>query len=132
MFIVIIAAVECEFGLGAHVVSDRRPKAVTSRFCVLGCSTAKVVSQFDTKTETGASCPKEGMHVAGVNALKAFIEAKRSRPFLCVDLKRVMEGAEIAAIANAQEEEGTSGLGHATPSPEREPAKINVYLSTGL
>ena len=56
--------------------------------------------------------------------LKAFIEAKRARPFLCADLKRVMEGAEIARITNAQEEEEeeeeeerTSGLGYATLSP---------------
>ena len=58
------------------------------------------------------------MHVVGLNALKAFIEAKRARPFVHVDLKRVMEGAEIARITNThEEEERTSGLGHATLSP---------------
>ena len=62
--------------------------------------------------------------MVGLNALKAFIKAKRARPFLYADLKRVMEGAEIARITNAQEgeEERTSGLGHATLSPQREPA----------
>ena len=61
--------------------------------------------------------------MAGLNALKAFIEAKCARPFLCADLKRVMEAAEIAVIANAQEEHETSGcLGCASPSPQREPA----------
>ena len=50
VFIVIIATVKHEFGLGTHVVSNRRQKAVTSRFCVLGHSTVKVISQFDMKT----------------------------------------------------------------------------------
>ena len=118
IFIVIITTVEHEFGLSTCAVSNRRQKAVTSRFCVLGCSTTKVVSQFDIKTKTGVTCLKEGMPVVGLNALKAFIEAKRARPFLYANLKQVMEGAEIARITNAQEEEeGTSGLGHATPSP---------------
>ena len=117
IFIVIITTKEHKFGLSTYVISNRRQKAVTSRFCILGCSTAKVVSQFNTKTETGITCLKEGMPVVELNALKAFIEAKRARPFLYADLKRVMEGAEIARITNTQEEEGTSGLGHATLSP---------------
>ena len=98
-FIVIIATVEHEFGLSTHIVANRKhQKDVTSRFSVLGCSTIKVVSQFDIKTETGITCLKEGMPVV-------FIEAKRATPFRHADLKWVMEGAEIARITNAQEEE---------------------------
>ena len=118
IFIVIIASVQHEFGLSTHVVANRKhQKAVTSKFNVLGCSTIKVVSQFDINLETSISSLKEGMPVVGLNALKAFIEAKRARPFLHADLKRVMEGAEIARIISTQEEEGTSGLGYATLSP---------------
>ena len=119
IFIVIIASVQHEFGLSTYIVANRKhQKAVTSKFNVLGCSTIKVVSQFDINLETSISSLKEGMHVVGLNALKVFIEAKRARPFLYADLKRVMEGAEIARITNTQEEEErTSGLGHATLSP---------------
>ncbi len=119
IFIVIIASVQHEFGLSTYIVANRKhQKAVTSKFNVLGCSTIKVVSQFDTNLETSISSLKEGMHVVGLNALKAFIEAKLARPFLYADLKRVMEGAaEIAAGTNAQEEDETSSLGCATPSP---------------
>ena len=117
IFIVIIATVEHEFGLSTCIVANRKhQKAVTSKFNVLACSTMKVVSQFDINLETSISSLKEGMHVVGLNTLKAFIEAKHARPFLCADVKRVMEGAEITRITNAQEEEGTSGLGHATLS----------------
>ena len=118
IFVVVIASVQHEFDLSTHIVANRKhQKAVTSKFNVLGCSTIKVVSQFDTNLETSISSLKEGMHVVGLNALKAFIEAKCARPFLCADLKRVMEGAEIAAGTNAQKEDETSGLGHATLSP---------------
>ena len=120
IFIVIIASVQHEFGLSTYIVANRKhQKVVTSKFNVLGCSTMKVVSQFDVNLETSISYLKEGMPVVVLNALKAFIEAKRARPFLCADLKRVMEGAEIARITSAQEEEGTSGSGHATPSPQK-------------
>ena len=104
IFIVIIASVQHEFGLSTHIVANHQ-KAVTSKLNVLGCSTAKVVSQFDTNLETSISSLKEGMLVVGLNALKAFIEAKRARPFLRADLKRVMEGAEIAMITSTEEEE---------------------------
>ena len=105
-FIVIIATVEHEFGLSTYIVANRKhQKDVTSRFSVLSCSTIKVVSQFDIKTETGITCLKEGMPVVGLNALREFIEAKRATPFRYADLKRVMEGAEIARITNTQEEE---------------------------
>ena len=105
-FIVIIATVEHEFGLSTYIVANRKhQKDVTSRFSVLGCSTTKVVSQFDIKTETGITCLKGGMPVVGLNALRKFIEAKRATPFRCADLKWVMEGAEIARITNTQEEE---------------------------
>ena len=88
IFIVIIASVQCKFDLSTHIVANRKhQKAVTSEFNVLGCSTTKVVSQFDVDLETLISSLKEGMHVVGLNALKAFIEAKRARPFLCADLK---------------------------------------------
>ena len=118
IFIVIIASVQHEFGLSTYIVANRKhQKAVTSKFNVLGCSTIKVVSQFDINLETSISSLKEGMHVVGLNALKTFIEAKRARPFLCADLKRVMEGAEIAAGINTQEEDETSSLGCATLSP---------------
>ena len=118
IFVVIIASVQHEFGLSTHTVANRKhQKAVTSKFNVLGCSTIKVVSQFDVNLETSISSLKEGMQVVGLNALKAFIEAKRARPFLYADLKRVMEGAEIAAGINTQEEDETSSLGCATPSP---------------
>jgi len=72
-----------------------RHQYTETRFNVLGCSTIKVVSQFDI-LETSISSLKEEMHVVGLNALRAFIEAKRARPFLYVVLKRVMEAAEIA------------------------------------
>ena len=118
VFVVIIASVQHEFGLSTYIVANKKhQKAVTSKFNVLGCSTIKVVSQFDINLETSISSLKEGMLVVGLNALKAFIEAKRARPFLYADLKRVMEGAEIARITSTQEEEGTSVLGHATLSP---------------
>ena len=102
----IIASVQHEFGISTHIVADRKhQKAVASKFNVLGCTTAKVVSQFDANLETSVSSLKEGTPAVGLNALKAFIEAKCARPFLCADLKRVMEGAEIARITNTQEEE---------------------------
>ena len=111
-FIVIIATVMHEFGLSTHIVANRKhhdQKDVTSRFSVLGCSTIKIVSQFYIKTETGITCPKEGMLVVGLNALREFIEAKRATPFQCgADLKRVMEGAEIARITNLHEQEQES------------------------
>ena len=117
--IVIIASVQHKFGLSTCVVANgKHQKAVTSKFNVLSCTTTKVVSQFDANLETSISSLKEGMPVVGLNALKAFIEAKHARPFLYADLKRVMEGAEIARIVNTQEEEErTSGLDHATLSP---------------
>ena len=115
IFIVIIASVQHEFGLSTCIVANRKhQKAVTSKFNVLSCSTIKVVSQFDILLETSISSLKEGMHVVGLNALKAFIEAKRNRPFLHVDLKRVMEASEIAAITKTQEEDETSSLGYPT------------------
>ena len=90
----IIVSVQHEFGLSAHIVANRKhQKAVTSKFNVLGCSTAKVVSQFDVTLETSISSLKEGMRAVGLNALRAFIEAKRARPFLCADLKQVLVGA---------------------------------------
>ena len=118
IFIVIIASVQHEFGLSTHIVANRKhQKDVTSKFNVLGCSTIKVVSQFDINLETSISSLKEGMHVVGLNALRVFIEAKRARPFLYADLKRVMEAAEIAVGINKQGEDETSSLGCATLSP---------------
>ena len=75
IFIVIIASVQHEFGLSTYIVANRKhQKAVTSKFNVLflGCSTTKVVSQFDINLQTLISSLKEGMPVAGLNALKAF------------------------------------------------------------
>ena len=87
-FIVIIATVEHEFGLSTCIVANRKhQKDVTSRFSVLGCSTIKAVSQFDTKTKTGIACPNEGMPLVGLNALREFIEAKRATPFRRAALK---------------------------------------------
>ena len=117
IFIVIITSVQHEFGLSTYVVANRKhQKAVTSKFYVLGCSTIKVVSQFDITLETSISSLKEGMNVVGLNALKAFIEAKCARPFLYTDLKREMEGAEFAGSIDTEEDE-TSSLGCATLSP---------------
>ena len=107
VFIVIIATVEHEFGFSTYIVSNRRQKGVASRFSVLRYSTIKVISQFDIKTETGITCLKEGMPVVvGLNALKAFIEAKRDRPFTYAGLKQVLE-----AIENQEEEGKEESLG---------------------
>ena len=43
IFIVIIATVEHKFGFSTHIVSNRGQKGVSSRFCVLGYSTIKVI-----------------------------------------------------------------------------------------
>ena len=116
IFIVIIASVQHKFGLSTYIVANtKHQKDVTSKFNFLGCSNIKVVSQFDANLETSISSLKEGMHVVGLNALRAFIEAKRARPFLYADLKRVMEAAEIARITYTQEKE-TEGLGWPSPT----------------
>ena len=116
IFIVIIASVQHEFGLSTYIVANRKhQKAVTSKFNVLGCSTIKVVSQFDVNLETSISSLKEGMPVVGLNALKAFIEAKRARPFLYADLKRLMEAADTLSPGEQREEE-TESLGCPSPS----------------
>lgn len=111
MFTVIIASVQHEFGVSTHIVSNRKnQKAVMSKFNALGHSTTKVVSQFDVMTETGVTCLNEGVLVIGLNALKAFIDAKRNKPFALADVRRVME-----AVTVAQAE--TSGMGYAALSP---------------
>ena len=106
IFIVIVAVVNHEFGVSTFVLSNRKQQSVvSSKFKVLGLSTVSVVSQFDIKTETGVGSLREGMWVTGLNGLRAFIEAKRSQPFMCADLKRVMTAAEIA-ITGVQGEHG--------------------------
>ena len=88
IFIVIIAIVEHEFGVSTYLLCNRKQqRIVSSKFNVLGLSTVKVASQFDIKTETGVESLKEGMPVIGLNALRAFLEAKRKRPFVHADLK---------------------------------------------
>lgn len=116
IFIAIVASAQHEFGVSTHILTNgKQQKAVTSKFNVPGCSTVKVVSQFDTFLETSVSSMKEGMTVAGLTAVNAFVEAKCNMPFLCADLKRVMEAAEVAAITKTEEEE-TCGLG--CPAPQ--------------
>ena len=123
IFIVIVAAVHHEFGVSTFVLSNRKQQsAISSKFKVLGLSTVSVVSQFDVKIETGVECLREGMRVIGLNGLRAFIEAKRSRPFMYADLKRVMTAAEITVLMTAargecDEECGTSDLNYPTFSP---------------
>ena len=110
-FVVIITAVEHEFGVSTYLLFNRKQqKIVSSKFNVVGLSTIKVTSQFDIKTETGVDRLKEGMPIIGLNALQAFLEAKRKRPFVCADLKRISEAA-------GEQWEETSSLGYATLSP---------------
>ena len=123
IFIVIVAAVYHEFGVSTFVLSNKKQQsAISSKFKVLGLSTVSIVSQFDVKTETGVEGLREGMRVIGLNGLQVFIEAKRSRPFMYADLKRVMTAAEITSVMTAEqgeceEECGTSDLNYPTLSP---------------
>lgn len=60
----------------------------------------------------------KGMGVVGLGVLRAFLEAKRGRPFAYADLKRVLKHSEAAtANANADTDDWgeTEDLGHASP-----------------
>ena len=86
---------ELLFGISTYLLcNNKRQKVVSSKFDVLGLHTVKAMSQFDIKTETGVDSLKEGMPVIGLNALRAFLEANRKRPFQYTGLKQISETAE--------------------------------------
>lgn len=99
-FIVVVATVEHEFGISTYLLCNRKQQSVvSSKLNVVGLTSIRVVSQFDIRTETGVDSLKEGMDVIGLGALRAFLEAKRKRPFMYADLKRVLEAAGQVELA---------------------------------
>ena len=95
----IIAVVEHEFFVSTYLLCNRKQQRIlSSKFQVLGLSTIKVISQFDMKTETGVASLKEVMAVIGLNALRAFLDAKRKRPFVYADLNRISEAADEVTL----------------------------------
>ena len=115
-FIVVVTVVEHEFGVSTYLLCNaKNQRVVTSKFDVLGLSTIKVISQFDVRTETGVdSLNEEMVGVTGLNALQAFLEANRKRPFQYADLKRVSDAAVLSL--GEQREEETESLGCPSPS----------------
>ena len=112
IFVVIIATTEHEFGSSTHVCANTKyQKDVTSMCHTSGCSTIKVLSQFDVKLETSICSLDQGMTVVGLNALNVYIDEKRATPFQHADLKKVMDGALITATEAPRAQK----LGYASP-----------------
>lgn len=117
-FIVVVAETQHKFGVSTYVLSNRKhQKIITAKLDMAGLFSVRVASGFDVKTETGVGGLTKGMKVVGLSALRAFLEAKRDRPFVYADLKRVLKHSEDAANAlNTDDREETEDLGYASPS----------------
>ena len=100
VFVIIIATTQHEFGISNYVCTNtKHQRDVTSRYRTDGCSTVKVLSQFDVKVETSVSSLQEGMRIVGLGALSKYLDIKRTTPFQNADLRRVLEDAITNASA---------------------------------
>lgn len=100
-FAVVLTEMETVHGVSTCFLSNRKDRrAVLSKHDVVGHSTLKIMSQFDVKTETGVSSLKEGMEVVNSNALRAFIDAKRARPFASAGWERVLQVSDAQVFSH--------------------------------
>ena len=98
VFVIIITTTQHEFGVSNCVCANtKHQRDVMSGCHTNGCSTVKLLSQFDAKLETSVSSLQEGMRIVGLGALSKYLDAKRTTPFQNADPKRVLDGAIIAS-----------------------------------
>lgn len=67
MFVINVATQQHEFGFSTCVAANtKHQRDVNSKFRTGGCSTTKLLTQFDVQLETSlSSLPQEGMRVVG-------------------------------------------------------------------
>ena len=104
-FIVIVSEKATDFGLSAHLHSNRNTRKTILNKCVLvGHHTLHPISQFDARLESGVTSLREGMPIIGKNALRAFLEANSHRSFTHALLERVLTHADVSSLDEQPEE----------------------------
>ena len=104
-FIIVVAEKATDWGLSAHLCSNRSArKAILNKCVLVGHHTLHPISQFDTRLESGVSSLKEGMTVTGRNALRAFLEVNSHRSFTHALLERVMTHADMSSLDEDRKE----------------------------